>query len=86
MEKLFQNLSLKNENDFGTKIILFEDIDIEVIRNVLHDLNMSDKNLFNNKESKFEHVNLILMFKYGKFLDGLENHLDEETSYKLVIL
>lgn len=74
MEKILSDLSIKDINDYNTIIdkYAFEKLNIEHIRLALNQFNMSDKNLIDTEESKFEHVNLILMFKFEKVIDSIK--------------
>jgi hypothetical protein len=74
MDKLLSELGLKGLNDYESVINIsaFEKINIDDIRNVLIEFKMNDKNLVDSEESKFEHINLILMFKYEKIIDSIK--------------
>jgi len=74
-DELLQELGLKNLNDFLTILPenIFEEMSIDTVRATLEFYNMNTKNLKNTEESKFEHVNLILMLKIGSYIDVIRN-------------
>ena len=84
MQEILKYLNLKNLDDFHTTINndVFSNIDVNIIRDCLIFHKMKDKNLEDNEESKFEHVNKILMLKYERLV---KRHEDEFYKLSLII-
>jgi hypothetical protein len=74
MEKILLDLGVKGINDYTSVISIdaFEKVKVEEICNVLKSFGMNDTNLIDTEESKFEHINLILMFRYEKLIDSIK--------------
>ncbi len=74
MENILSALGVKDINDYSTIIDkhAFENINIEYVRNLLEEYSMSHKNLRDTEESKFEHINLVLMFKFERVIDSIK--------------
>jgi len=74
MDKILFELGVKDLNDYNSIIEnnAFSKINLCDIRSVLEEFHMSDKNLIDTEESKFEHINLILMLKYEKVIDSIK--------------
>lgn len=85
MNILLINIGLKGINDFKTKLDenIFLNLDVSIVRETLKQYGLHDNYLIDEEESKFQHVNRILMFKYERVIDSIKNIDENGTGYKL---